>query len=153
MVAVASALRGSDDPGLLRGGYQMLAITDELVLIPLGLATLISGLAGGLISPWGILRHHWVRTKLVLVLLAVTQGSLLLHSWTTSAAAAAHSPAILDAATTRTLLIAGNIVAVGLLIASTALSVVKPWGLTARGRRRAQRARHRRGPVGEPVLS
>lgn len=48
------------------------------VIVPLTLASLVTGVLQALGTPWGLLRHYWVAAKLVLTVLAT--GFLLLHT-------------------------------------------------------------------------
>jgi uncharacterized membrane protein len=110
-----------------------------LVLIPLALLSLVTGVVQSLGTKWGLLRHHWVVFKLALTALATTV--LLLHMPTVGSLA--------DKAegTGRTdlpdaggeLLHAG----VGLLVLITTaiLGLYKPRGVTRYGRRKQNEQR------------
>lgn len=132
MIILGIVLRNTEDPAITRGGYQMMTVLDDGVVIPAALLTLVSGIVGGLSSNWGVLRYHWVVAKLGLVLLAMANGFFFLHEWTGQALVHAA-----DAHPVRELLIAGDLAAFALLAAATVLSIYKPWGRTPRGRRQA----------------
>lgn len=99
------------------------------VLVPLSVASLVSGTIQGLGTRWGLLLHYWVVVKLginvvasvVLVLYMQTLRSLADHP---SSGPERLSPLI------------HSVGALALLLAATALSVFKPPGLTKRGHRR-----------------
>lgn len=57
------------------------------VIVPLALASLITGLIMSLGTPWGLLRHYWVLISFVLTIFATTV--LLLHVSDVSAMAGA----------------------------------------------------------------
>jgi hypothetical protein len=40
------------------------------VIVPLALASLLSGLIQSLATPWGLFRHYWIMTKLFLTIFA-----------------------------------------------------------------------------------
>jgi hypothetical protein len=50
----------------------MLEFTGWFVLIPLSLASLLTGLVQALCTAWGLFRHHWVMSKLLINILATT---------------------------------------------------------------------------------
>jgi hypothetical protein len=84
------------------------------VIVPLGLAALLSGLVQSLGTEWGLFRFYWVVVKLVLTLGAVTV--LLMHM----PAVARRSGVVAE------LVHAGGGLLV--LLVTTTLSVFKPWG-------------------------
>jgi hypothetical protein len=106
-----------------------MAVTGWFVIVPLCLASLLTGVVQSLGTPWGLIRHYWVVFKLLINVLATIV--LLMYMRTTGGGVSAQgSPApVLHAGVT-----------VLLLIAATALSVHKPQGVTPYGVRK-QRAR------------
>ena len=104
---------------------------------PFSLATLVAGLVESLGTQWGLFRHWWVLAKFLL-----TTGAtivLLLHMQAVTRMSVAASEMILFAADLRALRIQLVVHAAGglmVLLAATTLSVYKPWGLTAYGRRK-----------------
>src|SRR5258707_2785555 len=56
----------SPDIQLVRASYLAMDLTYRIVVIPLGLASLGTGLVSSLATEWGLLRHYWVLAKLVL---------------------------------------------------------------------------------------
>ncbi|WKN60407.1 hypothetical protein HJ581_0042575 [Rhodococcus opacus] len=67
---VAAATRIGADPDQVRGGYQVMAMLADAVLLPLALASLVTRLICSLGTAWGLLRHYWVLFKLLLNLAA-----------------------------------------------------------------------------------
>lgn len=129
----------SHDSALVRGIYLTLEVLGWYVLIPLSVASLISGLVQGLGTSWGLLRHYWVLVKLVMNLFAT--GVLLLYMQTLGVLAheartAAASGANQLGNPSPVLHAAGAVV---LLLMALMLSVYKPRGLTRYGRRHARR--------------
>lgn len=124
----------TDDAGTLAAMYRALDPLARLVVLPLGVAALATGIAQSLGTPWGLVRHHWVLAKLALTLAAT--GLLILHlSPIADAADTAHSPE-LDAAALgdlRRQLVVYAVGALAALLAATALSVFKPAGRTRWG--------------------
>jgi hypothetical protein len=129
----------SHDSALVRGIYPSLEAIGWYALIPLSVASLLTGLVQSLGTTWGLLRHYWVLVKLVMNLFAT--GVLLLYMQTLSYLAQAARAAPIDGTaglgTPSPVLHAAG--AVVLLIAALVLSVFKPRGLTGYGRRHAHR--------------
>lgn len=65
-----TTLSGDTGP-LIRGGYLALEILALDVVVPLAWAALLSGLIMALGTRWGLLRHWWVLTKLVITTFAL----------------------------------------------------------------------------------
>jgi hypothetical protein len=138
MAYLALAIAGlrSEDARTVRAAYLSMDLIGWYVIVPCGLAALLTGLVQSLATEWGLFRHHWVVAKLVLTTVGLVV--LLVHMRTVSRVAAAAAEATLaseDVAPLRLHVIvhaAGGLV---LLLTAAALSVFKPWGKTARGRR------------------
>src|SRR5687768_2995964 len=56
----------SRDEATVRGAYLVMAPAAWLVLVPLAHASLLSGIAISLGTPWGLFRHYWVVLKLLI---------------------------------------------------------------------------------------
>ena len=127
---------------LARSAYLAMEVIARCVIVPFGIATLIAGLVESLGTSWGLFRHWWVVTKLVLTTgaLAVLLQHLPVVNRMAGIAGAA-SFAMGDARDLRLELVvhaAGGLV---VLLTATVLSVWKPWGLTPYGRFRLGEAR------------
>jgi hypothetical protein len=110
------------------------------VLVPFGIASLITGVTQSLITVWGLVRHYWVLVKLVLTAFAV--AVLLLYTRTLDALADA-ARAAADGGPPVTATASPLVHAAGaaiLLLVALALSVYKPRGLTPAGHRRRRHA-------------
>ena len=139
VLAVASLV--SDDAHLVRGAYLTMEVTGWYVLVPLSLASLVTGLVQSLGTRWGLFRHYWVLAKLLINVFA-TLVLLLYTSTLGSLADVAADTTLSDAGLLQSrgpsaLIHAGG--ALVLLLAATVLSVYKPAGMTRYGQRKQRR--------------
>ena len=125
----------SQDAQMVRAAFLAMELIGWFVIVPLSLAALLTGLVQSLGTEWGLFRHYWIVMKSVLALGATT--ILLLHMPTVSRLSGA-KPEVVHAG--------GGVL---VLLATTALSVYKPWGLTPYGRRKRQERREILG--GKPM--
>jgi hypothetical protein len=132
----------SPDGQVVRAAYITLDLIGWYALIPLSLASLITGLIQSLGTTWGLLRHYWVIAKLLMNLFAT--GVLLLYTQTiaylTNLARTADTTAELDQLRNPSPILHA-VGAMVLLLVALVLSIYKPRGLTAYGRRTLQRQR------------
>jgi len=136
-LALAIAGLGSQDAQIVRAAYLAMHVTTWLVIIPFCFAALLTGLVQSLGTSWGLFRHYWVVTKLLLTLLATI--TLLLHTQPIERVAAIAAETALSGADARALriqLVGDAAAALFVLLMTTALSVYKPWGLTSYGLRK-----------------
>jgi hypothetical protein len=105
-LALAVAGLTSQDAQTVRAAYVTMELTGWFVLVPLALASLLTGLVQSLGTTWGLFRHYWVLAKLLInvfatiVLLLYTQTLSLSQTWrqrrrchvTTSACCGARPP-------------------------------------------------------------
>jgi len=124
----------STDERIVRGVYLAMEPAAWAVLVPLALASLLTGLIQSLGTTWGLFRHYWVMVKLVINLACI--GYLLLYMGTFAQLAE-------TAATSDDLAAVRNgsprlhaILAAALLLLAAALAVYKPKGMTHYGQRR-----------------
>lgn len=123
------------DIQLVRAAYLAMELTVWYVIVPLALASLVIGIVNALGTSWGLFRHYWVVTKLVLTVLATIV--LLLQTQTISDLAAVAEPA----ADPRSLpgSLPHSVGGLVVLLVVAVLSVYKPRGLTRYGWRKQQR--------------
>jgi hypothetical protein len=121
-LAVAIRAATTNDAAVVHTLYQMLRMFAFMFGVPLSFAALLSGIALGLGTPWGIFRYPWVAAKLLLILTVIAVGALVLKDGMTAMLSGA------GGAEGR--LIAGAAWDVAALMVATGLSVFKP------GRRR-----------------
>ncbi|MFJ4307454.1 DUF2269 domain-containing protein [Streptomyces anulatus] len=101
-------------------------ISGDWLVVPVALLALVSGLVLSLGTPWGLARHRWVWTTFWLT--PVTTGLSIFSLRHGINAAAAEGVVDID-------LVIAPSVATATYLFITAISVLKPWGLTRRGRR------------------
>jgi hypothetical protein len=128
-----------DDAQMVRAAYLAMEMAMWSALVPLALASLVTGLIQGLGTTWGLFRHYWVVAKLVLTVVATSV--LLIYTQTIShmAGVAVDSPDIDAVRNVSPLLHAG--VAMLMLVLTTILAIYKPRGLTRYGWRKQQELR------------
>ena len=139
VVFVALAVLGvtSGEPQTVRGAYLVMQPAAWSVLVPLAVASLLTGLIQSLGTKWGLARHYWVLFKLLINV--VTTVVLLVYMQTFASMAAVAADPGADLARVRNpspVIHAGG--ALVLLLTATALSVYKPRGITRYGWRRRQ---------------
>ena len=140
-LALAIAGLTSGDPHVVRAAYLAMEVVGWFVIVPLSLASLLSGLVQSLGTTWGLFRHWWVLVKLVMTVVATLV--LLLHMQPVGHLAEVVREAALAGGELRGLrvqLIADAGAAIVVLLVATTLSIVKPRGLTRYGWRQQQRA-------------
>lgn len=141
-LALAVAGLTSRDAQLVRAAYLAMELTGWFVIVPLAVASLLTGLVQSLGTTWGLFRHYWVLIKLLMTVLAT--ALLLVHMQPTSdvARAAAEGPLSgSDLLNIRIQLVADAGAAVAVLLVATTLSVYKPRGLTPHGWRKQREDR------------
>ena len=136
-LALAIAGLTSHDAQMVRAAYLSIELIGWFVIVPFSLAALLTGLVQSLGTQWGLFRHYWILVKFLL-----TNGAtivLLWHMQTVSRMSGVAAETTLSSADFRALRIQLVVHAAGgllVLLAATTLSVYKPWGMTAYGRRK-----------------
>jgi hypothetical protein len=135
-VFFAHALAGllSADEQIVRAMSIAMGISAWFVILPLALASLVTGLVQALGTAWGLVRHYWILFKLLLTAVATIVLLLKLgpiSSLAEEAARATFSSTDLIELRASVMVHAGG----GLLVLLTAatLAVYKPQGMTAYG--------------------
>lgn len=124
----------STDPETVRAAYSAMEQIGWFAIVPLCLGSLLTGLFQSLGTEWGLFRHYWIISKLVLTLISTI--ILLLHMPAVSRVAALASQMTLPVTAPgmlRTQLVVHATGGLIVLIAITAISVFKPWGRTRFG--------------------
>jgi hypothetical protein len=134
-LALAVAGLTSREEQMVRAAYLAAEVTTWYVIVPLALASLLTGLVQALGTPWGLFRHYWVVFKLLITAFATIV--LLLYTQTVSymGGIAADPSADLAALRSPTFVLHGG-GGLLLLLAAVVLAVYKPRGLTPYGRRK-----------------
>ena len=136
-LALAIAGVGSEDVQIVRAAYLAMHLTTWFIIVPLCLAALLTGIVQSLGTTWGLFRHYWVVTKLLLTVLATL--ILLVHTQPIDRVAAVAAQTTLASGDLRQLrfqLVGDACAALFVLLMTTALSVYKPWGMTPYGLRK-----------------
>ena len=136
-LALAIAGLTSTDAQVVRSAYLAMHVVTWFVIVPMSLAALFTGVIQSLGTSWGLFRHYWIVTKLLLTFLATVV--LLVHTQPVDkiAAVAAVTPLSSgDLWQLRLQLVGDASAALFVLFATTMLSVYKPWGLTPYGIRK-----------------
>jgi len=137
VVFLALAVLGltSQNPQTVRGAYLVMEPTAWSALVPLALATLITGLIQSLGTTWGLFRHYWILLKL-LITVAATIILLIYMGTFRQMAMAAADPSLQLAAVRNPSPVLHSALALIVLLAATVLAVYKPFGLTPYGQRK-----------------
>ncbi len=145
-LALGVAAVTSQDTQTVRAAWIAMELTGWYVIVPLALASLLTGLVMALGSKWGLFRHYWVLFSLVLTIFAVVV--LLLHMPDVSVLADVAQEAegaSLDG-------LGGDLFHPGLglvvLLVILMLNVYKPRGMTPYGWRKQQEERRK---IGSPA--
>jgi hypothetical protein len=136
-LALGVAAVTSEDPQTMRGAWIAMELTGWYVIVPLAVASLLTGLIMALGTNWGLFQHYWVVFSLTLT--AFCTFVLLLHMPTVSSTA----DLAREAEGARLESLGGDLAHPGIgllvLLVIQVLNVYKPRGLTRYGqRKRAQ---------------
>src|SRR2546425_2839414 len=134
--ALAVAGLTSHDTQMVRGAYVATELITWFVIVPLAFGSLLTGLVVSLGSSWGLFRHYWVLVKFMLTILAT--ALLLLHTQPIGilAAVARETASFSDFRRLQIQLVGDAGAALLVLLVNVTLSVYKPQGMTAYGRRK-----------------
>jgi hypothetical protein len=135
-LALAIAGLTSRETQMVRAAYLAMELTGWFVIVPLSLASPLTGLVQSLGSTWGLFRHYWVLVKFLITIPATVL--LLVHMRPIGHLARVVEETTLaggELAGLRLQLVADAGAALVVLLAATVLSVYKPRGLTPYGKR------------------
>jgi hypothetical protein len=142
-MALSVAALTSQDAQVVRSAYVAMEATGWFVLVPLSLASLLTGLVQSLGTRWGLFRHYWVLFKLVINVVASIVLLFYMQTLGFFADVAARTTAsgadLGDLRSPSPALHAGA--ALVLLLVATTLAVYKPRGMTRYGRRKQHELR------------
>jgi hypothetical protein len=114
------------DSSLTHGAYRAMNVFANWLLVPVAAGTLASGLMLSLGTAWGLARHRWVWIKFWMTVVTAAATVFALRPEIEHAAAVGTPDISLVAAPT---------VSTAAYLFMTAISVLKPFGPTRRGRR------------------
>ena len=135
-LALALVGLAATDPEKARACYVAMDVVTSTVILPLAVASILTGLLQSLCTRWGLFRHYWVVAKLVIALISTALLVLHMRPITIAAQAAATHQLFAPAMDrVRDQLVLDAALAIVALLAATVLSIYKPVGMTAYGRR------------------
>jgi hypothetical protein len=137
-LALAVAGLTSRDAQIVRAAFLTMELTGWFVLVPLALASLLTGLVQSLGTKWGLFRHYWVLAKLLINVFATIV--LLMYMQTLGSLAGVAGETTFSSADLGVLRSPSPVLhasaALLLLLVATGLAVYKPRGMTRYGRRK-----------------
>lgn len=149
---LAVAGLASEDPQTVRAAYPAMDLIARFVIVPLALASVLTGLVQALGTPWGLFRHYWVLIKFVVTVVAalvLLQKLGLISSLADAATATSLSSTDLREDRMSLVIHAGGGLLV--LLVPTVLSIFKPRGMTRYGRRNQATSRELREGEAAPL--
>ena len=132
LLALGTTAATTGSPAAVEASVRGMKLFADWLLLPLALLTLVSGLVLALGTHWGLARHRWVFTKFWLTLATTTATVLALRPGVNAAVTAVAAGETLPDAGD---VLFGPVVSLSAYLFMTVVSVLKPWGLTRRGRR------------------
>ena len=137
-IALDLAAATSRDAQMLRAAYLAMGLIAWYVVVPLALASLLTGLVMSLGTRWGLFRHYWVLISLLMTMIAT--GVLLVETQTIGYYADVAADPTTSGDDLRALgntlvhSVGGTVVLLVILV----LNVYKPRGMTRYGWRKQQ---------------
>lgn len=132
----------SQDAQMVRAAYLAMELIAWFVIVPLALASLLTGLVQALGTRWGLFRHYWVLMKLLITIVATIVLLLQMEPISYLADAAAETRlsrgALREARISLVVHAGGGLM---VLLVPMILSVYKPRGMTRYGQRKQHERR------------
>ncbi len=122
----------------VRGAYLVMEPAAWFVLVPLAIASLLTGVIQALGTTWGLFRHYWVVFKLLITVVSTVVLIVYMETFSLMADVAADESADLAAVRNPSPVLHAA-AAMILLLAATVLAIYKPRGMTWYGQRRRLR--------------
>ncbi|MGW8725650.1 DUF2269 domain-containing protein [Streptomyces sp. NPDC055808] len=132
LLALGITAYTTDSPSMTEASYRAMKVFGDWLVLPIAVLTLVTGVVLSLGTRWGLARHRWVWIKFWLTLVTLCLSAFLLRPEINGAVAAG----VPD-----TSLVAAPVVSSSAYFFMTAISVLKPWGLTGRGRKHRAESR------------
>ncbi len=139
------------EPRTVQAAWIAMGLVTSSAIVPLAVASLLTGLVMSLGTKWGLFRHWWVLISLVLTVVAglvlLSEAGLIVRMADIAADPATADETLLDLPATLPHSIGGLVV----LLLIQVLNVYKPQGMTPYGWRKQHegRSRHEPRPVAE----
>ena len=142
VVFLALAVIGltSDDAQTVRAAYLVMEPAAWLVLVPLAVVSLLTGLLQSLGTVWGLFRHYWVLFKLLITVVATIVLLTYMETFRSMADLAADQRADLSVLRNPSPMLHAALALLALVVA-TVLAVYKPRGMTRYGQARQRKQR------------
>ncbi|MEU8751600.1 DUF2269 domain-containing protein [Streptomyces chartreusis] len=150
LLALGITAAGTGSAVTVEASVRAMKLFADWLLLPVAFLTLVSGLVLSLGTQWGLARHRWVYVKFWLTLATTTATVFALRPGVNSAVAAVTAGGPLPDAGD---VMMGPIVSLSAYLFMTVISVLKPWGLTKRGRRLREASGRRSGTATKPADS
>ncbi|MBA2781674.1 MAG: DUF2269 domain-containing protein [Actinomycetota bacterium] len=140
-IALDVAAATSQDAQTLRAAYLAMEVIAWYVIVPLALASLLSGLVMSVGTKWGLFRHYWVLISLLLTIIAtvvlVVETQTISHFADIAADPTTSGDDLGALGSTLVHSAGGTVVLLVILV----LNVYKPRGMTRYGWRKQQEER------------
>ena len=139
-VALATIVSATgSDTATHRAVLQILDTVDLVLLPPIALGALVSGVVLSIGTHWGLFNHVWIVTKLVLTIAVILTGATVIRSAVSAALGLTTRPDFVTdgegvVGSLLLILLTMYSLHLALLGGATAITVFKPWGMTPRGR-------------------
>ena len=130
-LALAVAGLISKDVQRVRAAYLAMELITWFIIVPLCVASLLTGVISSLVSTWGLFRHYWVLIKLLLTVFATIL--LVVHTKPIGYVASVVAKTTIssgDLRAVRIQIVADAGAALLVLVVNTTLAVYKPRGVT-----------------------
>ncbi|NUQ97954.1 MAG: DUF2269 domain-containing protein [Streptomyces sp.] len=133
LLTLGTTALATNNADTLRTAYRAMGMLGDVLIIPLSLLTLVSGVALALGTQWGLFRYYWVSAKFWMTLAATVASVFALTARLHDAVnAVARHPVgpipAMDLGFIRYNMVIVPAVALLLYLANVILSVFKPWG-------------------------
>lgn len=150
-LALDLTVASSQDPQLVRAAWMAMGLVTSSAIVPLAVASLLTGLVMALGTKWGLFRHWWVLISLLLTIVAtlvlLSERELIGRMAGLAADPTTSEDDVLALPPTLVHSVGGLVV----LLIVQVLNVYKPQGLTPYGWRRQQERRRASQPGIENV--
>jgi hypothetical protein len=139
-VFLALAVSGwtSTDAQMVRGDYLVMESITWFVIVPLCLASVVTGFVSSLGTTLGLVRHYWVIIKLVMTIPATIVLFIHMRPISLVSHIASERPLSTGDAGLQIQMLAAAGAALLVLLVATVVSIYKPRGLTQYGWRKQQ---------------
>lgn len=125
VLAITAAVTG--DRALQHDSYVLMGVFDYAVVLPLAVASLVTGVLLGLGTKWGVVRYLWVRVKLLATIGVVLAAMALRHGEIVEAIDASERGGQAMAGIGSGMVVS-TVMPTLIITALTVLSTFKPWG-------------------------